>query len=140
MAQDQPRASVHKAVPFLHVADMQASLRFYVDGLGFVVTNQWVDDGKLRWCLLELDGAGLMLQERQDGWGEVRPGLGVSICLMCDDALAMFHAAARRGLAAVQQPFVGNGLWVVKFADPDGYAIDFESPTDVAEDTVFGAT
>jgi hypothetical protein len=34
--------------------------------------------------------------------------------------------------------FVGNGLWVTSFADPDGYRLDFESPTDVPEDTKLG--
>ena len=44
-------------VPFLAVADMRASLAFYVDGLGFAVENKWIDDGVLRWCQLRL-GAG----------------------------------------------------------------------------------
>ena len=38
---------------------------------------------------------------------------------------------------AVIFAFVGNGLWVVTFLDPDGYRIEFESPTDVPEETVY---
>jgi hypothetical protein len=34
-----------------------------------------------------------------------------------------------------KEPFVGNHLWVVGVTDPDGYRIDFESPTDVPEET-----
>jgi hypothetical protein len=30
---------------------------------------------------------------------------------------------------------VGNGLWVVSLTDPDGYRLDFESPTDAPEGT-----
>jgi lactoylglutathione lyase len=33
---------------------------------------------------------------------------------------------------------LGNGAWeVVGLIDPDGYRLDFESPTDVAEDTQY---
>ena len=46
------------------------SLRFYVDGLGFQMTEKWEQDGKVRWCSLQRDGVALMLQE----WGpEHRP-------------------------------------------------------------------
>ena len=35
------------------------------------------------------------------------------------------------------RPFVGNNLWVTSLTDPDGYRLDFESPTDVPEETVY---
>jgi catechol 2,3-dioxygenase-like lactoylglutathione lyase family enzyme len=54
---------VKQAVPFFMVANIAASLRFYVDGLGFKMTEQWINEGKLEWCLLERGGAALMLQE-----------------------------------------------------------------------------
>jgi hypothetical protein len=28
-------------------------------------------------------------------------------------------------------------MWVVAFPDPDGYRLDFESPTDVPEETMY---
>jgi catechol 2,3-dioxygenase-like lactoylglutathione lyase family enzyme len=34
-------------------------------------------------------------------------------------------------------PFVGNGMWVTSLRDPDGYSVEFESQTDVPEDTTF---
>jgi hypothetical protein len=30
---------------------------------------------------------------------------------------------------------VGNGLWVVPLTDPDGYRMEFSSPTDAPEET-----
>lgn len=33
------------------------------------------------------------------------------------------------------RPCVGNGLWVVPLADPDGYRIEFSSPTDAPEES-----
>jgi len=134
--------NVKQAVPFFAISDMQASLYFYVDGLGFKMTQQWVDDEVLRWCWLELGGAALMLQqyrtEGHDSWiPEGKVGEGVTIDFMCEDALVIYHEATGRGLRARQKPFVGNGLWVVTFLDPDGYKIEFESPTDVAEETIY---
>ena len=58
------------------------------------------------------------------------------MCSMCADAIAVYHEARARGLDATR-PFVGNNLWVTSFTDPDGYRLDFESPTDVPEGTVY---
>jgi catechol 2,3-dioxygenase-like lactoylglutathione lyase family enzyme len=134
-------ANVQQAVPFFGVTDIDASLRFYVDGLGFTMTNRWSLEGRIRWCWLELGGAAVMLQEYwkdgRQGGGPAGPlGQGVSICFMCADAIAIYHDALSRGLTA-SRPFVGNNLWVTSLTDPDGYRLDFESPTDVPEETVY---
>jgi len=47
-------ANVQQAVPFFWVQDMERSVRFYVDGLGFEMTKEWNDEGKLRWGWLQL--------------------------------------------------------------------------------------
>ena len=82
-----------------------------------------------------------MLQSfRRDGgksWSPDGPlGLGVSIMFMCSDALSMHRELTARGLTP-SRPFVGNGMWVTSLRDPDGYRIEFESQTDVPEDTTF---
>jgi hypothetical protein len=122
---------------------MEASLRFYIDGVGFVMTKKWIDEGKLRWCWLELGDAALMLQEFRkeghDSWvPETKVGVGVSICFQCRDALAIYRDVVSRGLQA-SRPFVGNGMWCTSLSDPDGYRIEFESLTDVPEETVLSA-
>ena len=37
--------NVKQAVPFFNVTDIEASLRFYVDGLGCVMTKEWLQRG-----------------------------------------------------------------------------------------------
>ena len=135
-------ANVKQAVPFFRVSSMEESLRFYVEGLSFEMTKKWIDEGKLRWCWLEIGDAALMLQEfRKEGHDSGKPsckvGESVTICFICEDALAIYRDAASREIKVSRNPFVGNGLWVVSFSDPDGYRIDFESPTDVPEDTEY---
>jgi lactoylglutathione lyase len=120
-------------VPLLGVASMEASLRHYVDGLGFVMKNKWEPDGVLRWCWLTRGAVSLMLQLGRQA-GDPRPGVGVSLCIMCGDAVALYHELRARGIDA-SEPEVGNGLWVTTIFDPDGYRLELESPTDVPEDT-----
>jgi lactoylglutathione lyase len=62
-------------------------------------------------------------------------GTGTSVCFMCEDALSLYREFNARGVQVRKRPFVGNSLWVVPITDPDGYRLDFESPTDAPEDT-----
>jgi lactoylglutathione lyase len=135
---DAPESNVQQAVPFFMVSNMETSLSFYVDGLGFKRTRQWLPDGKIRWCWLELGGAAIMLQQynRDSSLSTAKLGEGVSVCFQCRDALAIYHEAIACNLKP-QRPFVGNNMWVTILTDPDGYILDFESPTDVPEETVY---
>jgi catechol 2,3-dioxygenase-like lactoylglutathione lyase family enzyme len=136
--------NVKQSVPFFMVTDIEASYRFYVDPLGFTMTHEWRPEraaGRLQWCWLQLEGAALMLQEywkdgRPGGAPEGRLGQGVSVYFICADAITIYHNLVARGVSA-GRPFVGNGSWVTALKDPDGYELYFESPTDVAEETVY---
>jgi catechol 2,3-dioxygenase-like lactoylglutathione lyase family enzyme len=140
MAETGSEPNVKQAVPFFGVTDIEASVRYYVDGLGFEMTMTWRPEGKLRWCWLQLGGAALMLQEfAKEGHGGRAPegklGEGVSINFICEDALAIYREVTARGIEA-GRPFVGNAMWVTHLKDPDGYKLFFESPTDAPEETV----
>jgi lactoylglutathione lyase len=131
--------NVKEVVPFLRVSDMERSLHFYIDGLGFTTKHRWIVDGKVRWCWLVLGGAALMLQEfpreGHDSWvpaGKV--GEGVSLNFTCEDAVLIYRELTARGIEA-SEPEVGNSMWVTTLRDPDGYRLEFESPTETPEDT-----
>lgn len=135
------QTNVSQAVPFFAVANMEESLRFYVDGLGFEMTRKWIDEGKLRWCWLQRGAVALMLQEFRkegnDSWLPLgRVGEGVTICFTCEDALAIYCEIVSRGVKAAR-PFVGNSMWVTSLSDPDGYKLQFESPTNAPEETTY---
>ena len=131
--------NVKQAVPFLRVTDMQQSLRYYMDGLGYSMKHKWIDGGKLRWCWLTIGAAALMLQEfwkegPHAGRPEGKLGQGVSLVFICEDAVAIYREITSRGIDA-SEPQVGNSMWVTVLIDPDGYQLEFESPTDTPEET-----
>jgi len=122
------------------VRNMEASLHFYTEKLGFTKTIDWTPRGKIEWCWLEREGVSLMLQEPRsmEKFDKIGPvGNGVSICYQCHDALALYQEFREKGVE-INEPFVGNNMWVVAFTDPDGYKLDFESPTNVPEETTYG--
>jgi len=146
-------SNVKSAVPFFVVTNMEASLKFYIDGLGFHMKHWWIPDqpednpdGRIRWCWLELGQAALMLQEfRKEGEQNIylegriskipAPlGAGVSINFQCVDSLALYREFKSRGVPIPKRPFVGNRLWCVHVIDPDGYKLWFNSPTDAPEE------
>ena len=130
--------NVKQAVPFFMVKDIEASVNFYVKGLGFSMTESWKDTGKIKWCWLSIDSVAIMLQEYDEKniLTKEKPGEGVEIFFICEDALAIYTKISSNGIEA-SEPFVGNKMWVVQVKDPDGYKISFESFTDVAEETKY---
>ena len=133
----KPYMNVKQVVPFLRIYDMDRSLRFYVDGLGFVMKNKWVVHEQLRWCWLGLGGAALMLQTYVKDSPNApvgKLGQGVSLAFQCEDAVKLYRDFISRGLEA-SEPQVGNSLWVTCLSDLDGYRLEFASPTDVPEET-----
>ena len=140
-------ANVKQAVPFFGVTNMEASLRFYVDGLGFKMKRWWIPDqadhqddyepdGRIRWCWLELGEAAIMLQEfLPERQPKETLGTGVNVCFQCEDALALYREFKSRGILTRKRPSVGNRSWVVSVIDPDGYRMEFSSATEAPEDT-----
>ncbi|OOG73025.1 VOC family protein [Algoriphagus sp. A40] len=127
--------NLKQAVPFFMVTSMEKSLDFYVRGLGFGIKIEWKPNGTIEWCWLERDGVAVMLQEFREGFLPNDPlGTGSSVCFICRDALDIYGEFLQRNLE-LEEPFVGNGMWVVAIRDPDGYELVFESLTDVPEET-----
>jgi len=50
----------------------------------------------------------------------------------------LFTASSNHGeIQTLRRPSVGNRLWVVPLTDPDGYRVEFSSPTDAPEESEF---
>jgi catechol 2,3-dioxygenase-like lactoylglutathione lyase family enzyme len=136
--------NVTSVVAMLMVTSMERSLVFYVDGLGFTIRNRWTPDGHLRWVWMQLGTAALMLQETTGDTPRKlaeagKLGNGSALYFQCKDAIAIYRRAVEAGIAN-REPQVGNFNWEVFLHDPDGYSINFSSPTDLPEETLLSET
>jgi catechol 2,3-dioxygenase-like lactoylglutathione lyase family enzyme len=116
------------ARPILHVADVEASVRFYVDGLGFTTAWRHEEDGRLIVVQVDRDGCALILAST---WPEKAGGGTMFISLNPEPSSNEAQALA---LDALRAEFAGRGVavregrWgyrVVIVADPDGNTLMF---------------
>ena len=90
-------------VPVLDVHDVDASIEFYSDVLGFTLEDKVEWGGKTEWALLTCDHVQLMLCASQDGDSEDQP--------------------PQNGLPDILQPSQGKRDFCLR--DPDGYVLWF---------------
>ncbi|HWD90550.1 MAG TPA: VOC family protein [Mucilaginibacter sp.] len=95
--------NIQYCINLLMVSNMETSLKFYVDGLGFKIMNTWTPRGTIEWCWLQRDGGPLMLQEARVTeekpylMGD-KPGAGVSLWYQCKDSLVLYHEFKKKTL------------------------------------------
>jgi len=131
MATTNAPGTLRQLWPLLFVQDLDRSIAFYRDRLGFdVVAHDSIND-RIYWCRLERGGASLMLQqaEAEDGPAAGR-GHGVAFYFVCNDADAFHAEFTARGLSLEPPSVAHYGMKQLFVPEPDGYDICFESPTD----------
>jgi uncharacterized glyoxalase superfamily protein PhnB len=125
------------AVPLLQVFDMQASLTFYCDVIGFQIVEKTDHDW---WAMIRLGGATLMLNTAyEDGKRpksadpkRVKGHQDVSLYFEVLD-LDGLHAHLRGKGCTVNPPAkTSYGLRQMNVRDPDGYELCFTAPLEVA--------
>lgn len=125
------------ARPVLHVSDVDASLRFYMDRLGF--TNPWRydNDGKTYVAQVDRQGCAVILT---DTWPE-KIGKGlifVSLNVKPETREAAIAALdALRGELEAKGVSVKDGSWgyrLLVVEDPDGNELFFNYPNEAAPD------
>jgi len=117
---------VRTMTPLLTVNNIADSLRFYTEGLGFVVKERWEQDGKLGGVTLEAGRCQLMLNQDDFAKGRDRvKGVGHRVWLSTvqkvDDLAARAKAAGIRLDHDVEdQPW---GARAFALTDPDGFKL-----------------
>lgn len=124
-----------RLVPELDVTDLRASLRFYVDVIGFAVRYERPEEA---FAYLDLDGASVMLEEAGGPGRRFRTaplerpfGRGVNLQIEVADVTAIHDRAQRASLTplvALEERWYrvgdhdeGNRQFVLE--DPDGYLL-----------------
>jgi catechol 2,3-dioxygenase-like lactoylglutathione lyase family enzyme len=119
----------------LHVADVEASLRFYVDQLGFTSPWRYEEDGKAHVAQVERQGCALIVA---DTWPEkIGKGLmfiSLNVERQTPESLIAALGALRVELEAKGVP-VKEGSWGYRLLvvdDPDGNQLFFNYPSEGA--------
>lgn len=127
------------ARPVLHVTDVEASLRFYVDRLGFTSPWRHAENGRGRVAQAERQGCALILS---DQWPE-KAGKGLMfISLNVEPETREAAIAALDALRAELEAkgvSVREGSWGYRLLvvdDPDGNQLFFNYPTESASDKI----
>lgn len=124
-----------KVIPELDVSDLDASLNFYVEVVGFRILYQRPNE---RFCFLDLDGAQIMLEEAAGPGRRFRTapleqpfGRGMNLQIEASDVDSIYDRVIRSGSSIVlpmeeqwyqiDDQEAGNRQFVV--ADPDGYLL-----------------
>ena len=123
------------ARPVLHVSSVEASLRFYVDQLGFTIPWQFEEEGRVFVAQVDRAGCALILAEQ---WPEK---VGKGLMFISLNVEPETHEAAVAALDALRAELEGRGVpvkdgrWgyrLLVVEDLDGNQLFFNYPNEPA--------
>lgn len=128
---------IHYICPMLQVFDMEVSLKFYVDVLGFSVNESAGDADDMGWVWLTRNGTNLMLNtqfERPDRPDKadvyrVAAHHDTILYLGCPDVDRAYEELLGKGLKISPPTIAPYGMKQLYISDPDGYGLCFQWKT-----------
>jgi uncharacterized glyoxalase superfamily protein PhnB len=123
------------ARPVLHVSDVEASLFYYVNRLGFTSPWRYDEDGRAHVAQVDRQGCALILA---DSWPEK---IGKGLTFISLNAEPASREAATAALDALREELeakgvpVKDGSWGYRLLvvdDPDGNQLFFNYPSETA--------
>lgn len=127
--QDPESLRLRSLSPSLTVDDVEASLRFYTDGLGFTVHERWEEEGRLLGVMLVAGSCHIGLS--QDDWSQGRDRTkGVGFRIWADTAQDLDAIAERLDEHGIEHdgPKEQWGMRILSVTDPDGYKLSLTPP------------
>lgn len=120
--------------PMFMVFDMETSLKFYVDILGFEIHESAGEKDDVGWVWLKREGLDLMLNtqyelpdrpERQEA-SRMEAHRDTVLYLGCPDVDVAYQFLLSKGLKLNPPKVAPYGMKQLYLQDPDGYAICFQ--------------
>ncbi|MEO5590459.1 MAG: VOC family protein [Gemmatimonadaceae bacterium] len=114
----------------LTVRDLQASVAWYRDALGFAVDREMEHEGKVRAVALKAGAVQLLLNQDDGakGWDR-KKGEGLSLMVTTDAVDAVAARIRSAGGTLVTEPAdMPWGARVFRVSDPDGFALVISTP------------
>lgn len=128
-ARRQPETlRLRKLTPSFTATDLQRSIAFYRDVLGFVIGEEWREDGVLAGCEIHAGSVTFMLGQDDFKKGRDRQkGLGTRVwCHTAQDLDRLAAEIKARGGMLDQEPQdMPWGDRVFMISDPDGFHLTF---------------
>jgi uncharacterized glyoxalase superfamily protein PhnB len=121
--------SVESCIAVIPGANLETSLRLWVDGLGFSITSEMRKEHKLIFCMLRRDGLYFMLNQRAGTPVKPEDYEGIRLYWTPQD----IHKTRERlrslgyGVSELQQRDYGQTEFIL--TDDDGYSHCFGVPT-----------
>ncbi|HMI54314.1 MAG TPA: VOC family protein [Candidatus Saccharimonadales bacterium] len=121
--------SVESCIAVIPSANLETSLRLWVDGLGFSITSEMRKEDKLIFCMLRRDGLYFMLNQRAGTPVKPEDYEGIRLYWTPQD----IHKTRERlrslgyGVSELQQRDYGQTEFIL--TDDDGYSHCFGVPT-----------
>lgn len=128
-ARQQPETlRLRKLSPSFTASDLQRSIAFYRDVLGFVVGDEWRENGQLAGCEIRAGAVTFMLNQDDFAKGRDRQK-GIGHRLWCHTAQNLDRLAteikARGGMLDQEPQDMPWGDRLFMITDPDGFKLTF---------------
>ena len=129
------------ARPILHVSDVEASLHFYVERLGFTSPWRYDENGKARIAQVDRQGCALILADTTHNSCMKPEKIGKSLMFISLNVEPETREAATAALDALRAELeskgvsVKDGSWGYRLLvvdDPDGNQLFFNYPAETA--------
>ena len=114
---------VHTAI---RVSDIEASKRFYIDGIGLEAKREFTgDDGVLNFYVGGHEGAQIQFKSDPGSEAEVRPDGVDHLAISVENVDRMVsQLSAEMGYTVVQEPTDMDEIRFAYVEDPDGYRVE----------------
>ena len=111
--------------PTFTVNNLEQSIAWYQNGLGFFVAERWEENGKLMGVMLQAGACQLGLSQDDFGKGHERAkGIGFRLwCETTQDIDALAERLRRSGGRIAEEPGERFGSYSFTVQDPDGFKI-----------------
>ena len=122
----------HGVMPTLTANNLEQSIRFYTEGLGFVIEDRYEKDGQLNGVMLRAGDAQLGLSRDDFAKGRDRvKGIGMRLYMETEQDIPAIAAQAKAaGFRLDSEPTpLPWGPLAFAVTDPDGFKITIANPT-----------
>ena len=121
---------VKYCIPVIPSADLEKSLRLWVEGLGFATSSEMREDGRLIFCMLRKDGMTFMLNRRTGTPVKPKDHEGIRLYWPSTDIHKTRERLKSLGYGVSEIEHRDYGQTEFFLTDDDGYSHCFGVPTD----------